>query len=48
MVVILVIAFVMGTSPAFACLVWAMKRLTEQEQRQAGARDFLERAPRLR
>ena len=41
MVAVLVIAFVMGTSPAFACLLWAMKRLTEQEQRQAGAREPL-------
>jgi hypothetical protein len=42
MIVALVAAFLLGISPAFACLLWTMKRLTEEERRASGPQDYLE------
>ncbi len=48
MIFVLVAAFVLAISPAFACLLWTMKRLTEQNRPLSGARDFLDGNPSVR
>jgi hypothetical protein len=44
MISAMVAAFLLGTTPAFACLLWTMTRLSkiEEQKRLSGTHEFLE------